>query len=49
MEEGGLEYLLGYAFGDGSQQLAYREIWALERKDEKRAFEEFIDFVMARW
>jgi uncharacterized protein len=48
VEEGGLEYLFGFAFWeDGSLQ--YRGEWALSRADEKRVFEEFVDFLMARW
>jgi len=49
VDGGGLEYLLGYSFGDGGQRLDYRGIWAFDRREEKRAFEEFIDFVMDRW
>ncbi|MFZ1101743.1 MAG: TM0106 family RecB-like putative nuclease [Hyphomicrobiaceae bacterium] len=47
--EGGLEYLFGFAFQDGSGRLAYRSEWAFSREEEKRAFETFIDFVMDRW
>jgi len=46
---GGLEYLLGFAFADERGSLRYRALWALDRAPEKRAFEEFIDFVMDRW
>ena len=45
---GGIEYLLGYAFLDDNQ-LEYKYVWAIDRLSEKRAFEQFIDFVMARW
>ncbi|MGQ0562144.1 MAG: TM0106 family RecB-like putative nuclease [Gemmatimonadota bacterium] len=40
----GLEYLFGYVDRNG----AYHATWALNPDDEKRAFEEFVDFVMAR-
>ena len=40
----GLEYLFGVADRDG----AYRACWALDQAGEKRAFERFIDDVMAR-
>jgi uncharacterized protein len=46
--DGGLEYLFGVAFSDdGSPQ--YRSWWAHDRLMEKTGFEEFVDFVMARW
>ena len=47
--EHGLEYLFGYLFKDADGILAYEGHWALTRVDEKRAFEKFVDFVMARW
>jgi predicted RecB family nuclease len=47
--EGGLEYLFGYLFAGEDGQPAYRGAWAFSRADEKKAFEEFVDFVMARW
>ena len=47
IEDGGLEYLFGYAFEDGGMQ--YRRDWAVSREEEKQAFESFVDFVMARW
>ncbi len=46
--EGGLEYLFGYAFTGANGALACTADWALSRKDEKAAFERFVDFVMAR-
>ena len=46
--DGGIEYLFGYAF-DADGELQYRGEWALHRADEKRVFEEFVDFVMRRW
>jgi uncharacterized protein len=47
--EQGLEYLFGYLSKDGNGALAYQIKWAFSRADEKRAFEAFVDFVMARW
>ena len=43
--DGGLEYLFGVADRDGG----YDASWALDQANEKRAFERFIDGVMARW
>ncbi len=47
--EHGLEYLFGYLFKDAQGTLVYEGDWALTRADEKRTFERFVDFVMARW
>ena len=47
--EHGLEYLFGYLFTDENGQSTYRHEWALTRAGEKQAFENFVDFVMARW
>lgn len=47
--EHGLEYLFGYVFKDAHGAWVYEANWALSRTDEKRAFEIFVDFVMARW
>jgi len=47
--EHGLEYLFGYLFRDEGGQLVYKNEWAFSRADEKRAFEGFVDFVIARW
>lgn len=44
----GLEYLLGYVFIDDSGELAYQKVWAKNRVEEKKAFERFMQFVMAR-
>ena len=43
--DGGLEYLFGFADREGR----YEARWALDPEAEKRAFEGFIDEVMARW
>jgi uncharacterized protein len=47
--EHGLEYLFGYRFNDENGQSVYKGEWAFSRAEEKRAFEGFVDFVMARW
>ena len=47
--EHGLEYLLGYYFLDDTGSPTYRGHWALNRAEERSAFERFIDFVMERW
>jgi predicted RecB family nuclease len=39
----------GCLFKEAPGGLAYEGDWALSRADEKRAFERFVDFVMARW
>ena len=47
VDEGGLEFLFGYAFQAAGIE-RYRPDWALSRADEKAAFERFVDFVMSR-
>jgi uncharacterized protein len=47
--EHGLEYLFGYYFLDADSRPTYVGDWAFFRNDEKRAFETFVDFVIARW
>jgi predicted RecB family nuclease len=47
-ENGGLEYLLGYAYKDKGE-LVYERIWSTNRAEEKKAFEQFMQFVAARW
>jgi len=49
VDDGGLEYLFGYAFLDEAGVLQYREDWAVSREEERRAFESFVDFLTARW
>jgi predicted RecB family nuclease len=48
VEQGGLEFLFGFAFKDAAGAESYKGDWALSRADEKAAFERFVDFVMAR-
>lgn len=47
MQEGGLEYLFGLYYFDGGKAV-FKAFWAHSREEERRAFVEFIDFVMAR-
>jgi len=46
--EGGLEYLLGHAARDARSELRYDARWATSRTDERAAFENFVDTVLAR-
>jgi predicted RecB family nuclease len=46
--EGGLEYLFGYAYWQPDGSTAYTAEWAFSREEERRAFERFVDFVIAR-
>jgi uncharacterized protein len=47
--EHGQEYLFGYVYKDAQDALVYKGDWAFTRADEKCAFENFVDFVMAQW
>lgn len=47
--EGGLEYLFGAVVTEPDNQLRFFDWWACDRVTEKRAFEEFVDWVFARW
>jgi predicted RecB family nuclease len=47
VDEGGLEFLFGYAFRESDAE-RYVADWALSRTDEKAAFERFVDMVIAR-
>ena len=44
----GLEYLFGYVSVESGEPV-YHALWAMDPEEEKRAFEQFIDGVMARW
>lgn len=46
LEEGGLEYLFGLYIDEGGQQ-TFKPFWAHSREEEKIAFEQFIDWVIA--
>jgi predicted RecB family nuclease len=45
----GLEYLIGFLTLDASTEPRYESLWAFNRAEEKKAFEEFIAVVMDRW
>ena len=45
----GLEYLIGYLTVDEGGQEDYSPLWAFDQEEEKRNFEEFVDWVMKRW
>lgn len=47
--EEGLEFLFGYVTTDMTGKRNYVAEWAFSRAEERRAFERFVDFVMARW
>ena len=42
--DGGLEYLFGVAWREAGE-IRFRPFWGHDREGEKRAFEDFIDFV----
>jgi uncharacterized protein len=48
VDEGGLEFLFGYAFKDECGSQTHTADWALSRAEEKAAFERFVDFVIER-
>ncbi len=47
LEEGGLEYLFGIYYHDDGQP-HFKPFWAHNRQEERRAFEEFMSFVIDR-
>lgn len=47
LDEGGLEYLFGVFLRQGNQWV-FKDFWAHDRAQEKKAFCDFIDFVMQR-
>jgi predicted RecB family nuclease len=46
--EGGLEFLFGYLFRDRGGKQTYVGDWASDRREERAAFERFVDFVTER-
>jgi predicted RecB family nuclease len=48
VEDGGIEYLLGYVTLSDAGDPEYTPAWALDRTNERHVFEQFIDMVMAR-
>ncbi len=47
-EDGGLEYVLGYAYKENGN-LIYKGLWSTNRCEEKKAFDHFMQFVSERW
>lgn len=47
-EDGGLEYVLGYAYKE-KDNISYKRHWSINRQQEKRSFEEFMQFITSRW
>ena len=48
VDESGLQYLFGVAFRNSHGELAYEKRWALNREDEKKAFEWLVDEILRR-
>lgn len=50
LASGGLEYLFGVCFSDDTRSTyQFRDWWAHDREEEKRALEGFVDWVFDRW
>jgi len=49
VEDGGLEYLLGYATLNEIGEAEYISSWAFDRANERRMFESFVDMVTERY
>ncbi len=49
VEPAGLEYLFGYVIFDDKGRPEYHRTWATTASEEKRMFEDFMDFLMERW
>jgi predicted RecB family nuclease len=45
--DGGLEYLFGFVYSDGAES-QFAAFWGHDRAGEKQAFEQAVDFIMAR-
>jgi predicted RecB family nuclease len=45
----GLEYLIGFLTLDASAEPRYESLWAFNRVEEKKGFEDFIEVVLDRW
>ena len=44
----GLEYLFGWCYRDESGEVVYQALWGTDRDGERRAFEQFVDWVVER-
>lgn len=49
LEEGGLEYLWGNAYFDEQGERQFKDFWAHNCEQEKQCFQDFIQWVYARW
>jgi predicted RecB family nuclease len=47
-EQGGFDYLFGYALLDEAEKPYYQAVWALSTAEEKTAFERLIDLIIER-
>lgn len=47
-QDGGIEYVLGYAYQEKGN-LVYERLWSTNRSEERKAFEQFMQFVLKRW
>ncbi|MGC1240790.1 MAG: TM0106 family RecB-like putative nuclease, partial [Chryseosolibacter sp.] len=47
--DGGMEYLLGYAYQGPDRSMVYEKTWSTNRLEEKQAFTAFMQFIMDRW
>lgn len=47
-EDGGLEYMLGFAYREKGE-LVYQRLWVTNRMEEKKSFSEFMQFLTDRW
>lgn len=45
---GGIEYMFGYAYKENGK-LIYKNQWATNKVEERKAFEAFMNFVTSRW
>jgi uncharacterized protein len=46
--DGGLEYVLGYAYAENGSY-TYQRVWSTNRSEERKAFAHFMQFVLERW
>jgi predicted RecB family nuclease len=47
--DGGLEYLFGASYQEKNGELKFRDWWAHDSKQERKAFEDFVDWAFERW
>ncbi|GHN00445.1 nuclease [Cytophagales bacterium WSM2-2] len=47
-EDGGLEYVLGYAYREKGK-LIYEKLWSATRVEERKAFGQFMKFISQQW